>query len=67
MAPCAIASLKDSLSRKHPQRARQRSCICSGVPREFLRTSRRFPQGIRNTEFCHRMKTPGEAVTHRNS
>jgi len=67
MAPRAIPRLKDPLCRKHTQRARQRSCICAGLPRKFLRTSRRFLQGIGNTQFRDRMKTPGDAVTHRNS
>ena len=66
MPPRAVTSLEDPLSRKDPQRACQRSRMCSGVPRQFLRASRRFPQGIRDTEFCHRMKTPRQSVTHRN-
>ena len=65
--PRAFPSLKDPLRGKHAQCSRQRFRMCSSVPREFLRASRRFPQGIRNTKFCYRVKTPGQAVTHRNS
>src|SRR5262245_43050371 len=35
MTPHAITSFKDAFSRKNAQRARQRSRMCSGVPREF--------------------------------
>ncbi len=66
VAPRAVTRLENFCSRKHSERARECTCICSGLARKFFCTSRQFPQRIGDTEFRDGVKTPGKTVTHRD-